>query len=295
MRVLGLIVLAGCGRIAFDELRTGDAAAGDGAADTTCWLAWRAQTVRLGAPRQLTELGAAQHGDAFPSFDGRTLYYVEEVGNAEIHYATRPEGGIAWTPQGAIAELSNPASDVKLTLSADELVGVFSSNRAGADFQLWHVTRPTKTAPFSVPSQALLGNTNTAFDDFDAHLTPDGLHLYYAPDSGGGQLIQLYTRAIVTDAFAFDRSLFEIQQTGTYSDPSVSPDELVIVYAGLASGELFYALRTTTSVNFEPPQLVPDVDGGGRQTDVEVSSDGCELYFSSTRTGTKEIFVSTVL
>ena len=295
-RVLLVTVgVAACGRVNFDLFDPGDGGSDDGSTGVTCWPAWRSQTVRLTAPRQLTELGGVQHGDPAPSFDSLTLYYVEEVSDAEIHFATRPDRGSVWTPHGLISELSSPQIDVKLTLSADGLNGVFSSDRTMTNVELWHVTRASTSVAFETPTLSLTANLNTGFDDFDPHLSASGLHLYFAPGLGNGQEIRLGTRAAVGDAFVLDRTLVELAQPITYSDPSVSPDELVIVFAALTSGELFYASRGSTSVDFGAPVLVPDVDGGGRQTDVEITSDGCELYFSSTRTGPKQIFVSTVM
>jgi Tol biopolymer transport system component len=200
-----------------------------------------------------------------------------------------------WTPQGAVTSLAGPGIDAKLTLSSDGLVGVFASDRGGAGVDYYGVTRASPTTMFDLP--VVLANVSTTLDDFDPHLTPNGLALYFAPNVGGGQAVEFASRPSVTAPFGGVRILSEIAQTGTFSDPSVSPDELVIAYAGLSNAQLFYAVRSDTSSNFGTPVLIPDINGGtGRQTDVEITVDGCEIYFSSTRSSpNKQVYVATVL
>ena len=302
-RCLGLVVvLAGCGRVNFDPLARGDGdgdsgTTGDGAVATDCWPAWKAGTMQVGTPRLLTELGATvKRGDPSPTPDGLTLYYVEEVTDSELHVATRSQLGDPWTPRGLITELSSPNIDTKLTMTADGLTGVYASNRVtGADTDIWMVTRSTPTGTFNTPTTTLLTGVNTTNSEFDPHLTADGLHLYYAPDVGTGQIIKLAVRDTTAVAFTPFRDLTELAMPDSYSDPTVSPDELVIAYAAQLNAKLYYAVRTDRTQPFGAPQLVPNVNGGtGRQTDVELTSDGCELYSSSTRSGTKEIYVSVV-
>ncbi|MNC99177.1 hypothetical protein D3C83_173710 [compost metagenome] len=63
----------------------------------------------------------------------------------------------------------------------------------------------------------------------------------------------------------------------------------------MSNAMLFYATRTNKAIPFSAPVAIPSVHGTtGRETDAELSSDGCELYFSSTRSGTKDLYVATI-
>ena len=297
-RCLGLVVvLAGCGRVNFDPLAGDGGPSDDGAGAVTCWPAWKAGTPSIGAPRQLTELGAGiRRGDPSPMRDALTLYYYEDATTAELHYATRTDRSATWTPRGLIPELASTDNNTKLTVTADGLTGVFASTRVGnASYALWMTTRTAASGSFGAPTQSQLAPVNIAGDNLDPHIASDGLHLYFAPDPGTGQQIVVASRATSADVFATDRVMTELAMPDTYSDPTVSPDELVIAYAAQLNAQLFYAVRTDRTQPFGAPQLVPNVNGGaGRQTDVELTHDGCEIYFSSTRSGTKDVYVSVV-
>ena len=174
--------------------------------------------------------------------------------------------------------------------------GVFSSDRnGGAD--LFVAARSAAPDSWAVlGSQTVVQGLNSAQDEFDPDLTADGLHLYYAPDPGGGQQIVVAARQDVMSPFTVDRIVSELALGTTYSDPTLSPDELVIAYAAMSNAMLFYATRTTKTATFGTPVAIPSVHGTiGRETDAELSSDGCELYFSSTRSGGKDIYVSVIV
>ena len=134
----------------------------------------------------------------------------------------------------------------------------------------------------------------TPLDDYDPHITPDGLDLYYAPNQGSGQAIVFASRASTSDSFAVVRTMTELS-TPPYSDPSVSPDELVIAFATGSPADLYMATRTDRTDQFQTPVRVPTVNSTARETDSELTHDGCQLYFSSDRTGNREIYVADVI
>ena len=71
------------------------------------------------------------------------------------------------------------------------------------------------------------------------------------------------------------------------ADPTLSPDERVLIISTVASGasstDLYYATRTTRDDDFRVIGPVPGVNVATQsEGDAELSSDGCELYFSAT-------------
>lgn len=293
--VVVLLLAAGCGRIDFDELTTGDSQTSDGVA-AGCWASWRSGAVAVQAPRMLDELSTGVSlGDPSLSGDALTLYYTRADASVDLHVATRAAIGDRWTPVGAISELDMASDDTKLTVTSDGLTGVFASNRASTDIELFMTSRSATTDPWGTPTRTPLTSINTPQDDYDPDFTADGLHLYFAPNPGTGQQIVSAVRSSLTATFVTERVVDELAMGTTYSDPTLSPDELVIAYAANSAAMLYYATRASRADRFGPPVTIPMVNGGtGRQTDAELSADGCELYFSSTRTGTKELYVATI-
>jgi len=291
--VVVCLVVLGCGRLRFEP-----ATGGDSAADATCWPAWRDGSVTLSAPREITELSSGfPQADPSPSYDGLTLYYVVAEGNSDLYYATRATTQDPWTGRGPISELDTTSTETKLTVTRDGLTGVYSSDRNGSmNNDLWATTRATAGAQWGAPTQVPVAGLETSRDDYDPHLTPDGSSLYYAPQQpSGGQAIVQTSRATTADPFAIVRTLTELS-TPPYSDPTVSPDELVIVFVTGAQADLYMATRTDRLAMFGPVTPVPGVnDPVAHDADSELSPDGCTLYFSSDRTGTKDLYVADVL
>ena len=82
----------------------------------------------------------------------------------------------------AIPVVGDPAGDADPTLTADERVLVFSSNRNGGagGTDLWYSVRAERDRPFSTP--VLVPNVNSTTNDGDPHLSEDGCRLYLASD-----------------------------------------------------------------------------------------------------------------
>jgi len=296
MRWIAVVVLVGCGRISFDPLAANGA--NDGATDggaNTCWSAWMDGSFMPSPPRRLDELVTGSPlSDPSLSADGLTLYYVTSAsGNNEIARATRPALRAAWTPAGVIPELSDPNPDTKLTLTADGTIGVIASARGGADFELYTVTRPNTSSPFGAPTKTHVTALETTRDEFDPHISNDGLRLYWAPiKPTGGQHSILASRAAVTDDFAMDRLLDDINDA---ADPALSPDELVITWSFGGPSDVLYATRATTADMFGAKQMVPVINSTtGHDVDAEMTYDGCEIFFASNRLGIREIYTSII-
>lgn len=81
------------------------------------------------------------------------------------------------------------------------------------------------------------------------------------------------------------------------ADPMVSADDLVILFTGAPDtttiAHLFYAARATPTEPFSGVQMIPDVSSTMLDGDPFAAADGCELFFSSDRTGNRELFMAT--
>ena len=276
----------------------------DSAVTTGCWPAWLSGTVRLSAPRQLTEIGTTElELDPVISGDGSTLYFVRgQLGTFDVYAATRADRAEMFAPAVLLSDLSSPEDDSKVMLFDDDRIAVLSTNRTGSQaYDLWQLTRASTFDPFSAATVAPFVNVNTIYNERDPHLLVDGLTLYFATFAPPMmQEIRTATRATLADPFGASVLIDGLLVTPniTVADPIVSPDERLIIYISGGVGtmpQLYYATRSAVNEPFSNAQLIPDigsvtaVDG-----DPSLSADGCELFFSSTRATDRELFVATV-
>lgn len=81
-------------------------------ATSGCWTAWFSGSVRLSAPRQLTEVGTTTTTELDPviSDDGSTLYFVRgNSGTFDVYAATRADRAAMFAPAVALADLKMTA------------------------------------------------------------------------------------------------------------------------------------------------------------------------------------------
>jgi Tol biopolymer transport system component len=71
------------------------------------------------------------------------------------------------------------------------------------------------------------------------------------------------------------------------ADPFLSADERVLLFGSSrdGGGDLYYAVRDTPDLDFDPPAPLPGVNTAAEEGDPTMTDDGCELYFSSERAG----------
>lgn len=286
-----LFGLVGCGR--FDFARV---APDGGAVERSCWPQWHAGTLALSAPQRVAEL-ASSDATSNPSLsvDGLTLYFERDDGNDDLFVTQRSSRDAPWAAPTRIEPLTTNAIESRLTPSADGMFAVFMSSRGGNE-DLWTATRTSLSDPLANPSTALVASLNTPAAELDPELTADGLGLYYAPWDGTNQRIVVARRASTASAFVQPTTLDELQISSAVADPSLSPDETVIAFssgATMADNDLFYATRDSRDARFDSPQPLAALDVPGvSDNDIELSSDGCEVYFTSDRGGHAELYVS---
>jgi hypothetical protein len=267
-----------------------------------CWDAWRTGPLRLSSPRLLIELSSPMlEGDPWLSPDALTLYFGRaNPMTGDFFAVVRPDRDSPFGAPAAITELNTAADETKLSMTADGLIVVWSSDRMGSQgWDLWEATRGASNQPFGTATQTRLAQLNDNLEQFDPHISMDGLRLYYAPLSGPNQFIELSTRATTTDSFSAPLAVTDLG-TNRNGDPALSPDELVIVYSARQTATdpltLWYAARTSSAVPFSNPRRLPDInDGTLHDQDPALSFDGCELFFRSRRAGDEsELYVSAV-
>ncbi|MGE5181314.1 MAG: hypothetical protein ACM31C_04605 [Acidobacteriota bacterium] len=259
----------------------------------SCWSAWQTGTIRFAPPALLDAVSSPSY-DRDPSLTADELVmYVSSTRSPstsdDLWVATRATRDDAWSAPELDTALSSPASETKISFTADGLYAVLGSSRDGGTgaLDVWETTRASTTDAWATPVQTSMAAVNTVYDDHDPEISADGLHLYLAPSAPGLQHLVVAARGALDEPFAAPAPLLELDSGSGDSDPTVSPDETVIVFssqrggAGYGGGNLWYAARAAPGEPFGAPQPVPDVNGARDEGDGHLTSDGCTLYFAS--------------
>lgn len=312
--VVVLVCLSACGRLGFTAAgANGDGGSGgDGARDGigpdvafgNCWSAWLPGPPSLSTPQQVAELATAMNeGDPSLSDDALQIYFtrVFPSSSGDIMVATRADRSSPFSTPTAMADLNTTMDETKLTLSNAGLLAVWSSNRTGSmGYDLWEAARSSTTAAFGAASLMPFTQVNDGQNQYDPHLSSDGLRLYLAPAQASTQIVQLATRSSQVANFGTPADVVDLG-TNFNADPTLSPEELVIVYSARQSLgnplNLWYATRASSTGPFTNPQPL-GIDPAQYAQDPMVSYDGCELFFAihagGTATGTSDIYRAVV-
>ena len=305
-RVVWVVVVAvaavatGCGRLGFDARPDGaaiDAPGSGSAAADDCWTAWRQPTPPLAAIVKLAELDTDTMDERDPSLsdDGLTLYY--DVGVAGAMYATfayaakRPDRDAPFaTPTDLVqvdsldvSKLAVGGSDLEMAISAEYDGGVNNE-------LLWTGARGSAATPWPMPVATWTGNLATPNHQLDPQLSADALTLYYSElttDLSSQQILRT-TRPTLQSAFAAP-AIVDTGSTDSVGDPAVSADETLLLYTERSTIAIAVSMRASASDPWLRVGELAAVDTPDAH-DAAFTRDGCELFFSSTRDGSYDLF-----
>jgi hypothetical protein len=218
------------------------------------------------------------------SADGRELYLAREAAGQsyDLFVATRPSLD---TPFGApvpLAGVNTTDIETSPTTSSDGLTLLF--HRYNGETHLYSAKRVARTDPFPAATPISELNAPGNFDG-DPYLIQDGKVVYFTSQRRSAGTIYRAARPSADAAFGAPIEIAgNIPTTGAYA-PVVSEDELVLYYtlSDGAGGEIIYvATRPSTSVLFDAPKPVPELNRDKVQYPSWLSTDGCILYFAAT-------------
>ena len=200
----------------------------------------------------LNSSDGSARGTPFLSADGLTLYYYSNqaggVGNRDLYASSRASPSAEFFPGSLLQNVNSPAVDHMPSLSADELLLVFISQRDQGNNDIWSAERSQRRSAFG--AARALSELNTSLNEESPALSADGLELVFASDRGGGRGgLDLWrsTRARRQDAFSPPLNLSALNTTDDEHEVALSADgvELFFVLDGNAatSVRLFHSLR----------------------------------------------------
>jgi hypothetical protein len=146
------------------------------------------------------------------------------------------------------------------------------------------------TAPFGTP--VALASLNSAQNDVNLSLSPDGLVGYIASDRTGaigGYDIWMATRNSTADAFGAAVSVGGVNGSSNDVDPRISRDGLRLFMRSdrdaTNSNDILVATRTTTLANFGTPAAVAGINSTASEEEPFLMPDEKTIYFESSRPG----------
>jgi hypothetical protein len=268
------------------------------AGSAACLQRWLDHTVDFDPAmvQELTSLSSAgNERDPWISPDGNQMYFARDPGASggyDLYTATRTATS-DWSDQGPVFNLNSLDDDEHPALTSDLTTLTLSTNRNGLRFHIVIAIRPSATDSFGSPDERHLANVNAdAANHYDPFLSGDGLRLYLAEDtgSGGRHEIKVATRPSTNDDFTVPENVDGVNSpiTGVGS-AALSNDERVMVFTETLSTttalDLYYATRTSAIGGFGAPVKIMALATSSIEANPMLSSDACELYFDSNRTG----------
>ncbi len=165
--------------------------------------------------------------DPWVSPDKLRLYYIVEEGtDFVLRVSERASILDPWPSGTGISELNLLGKIHSVSLTADELIIVFSATdipggQGGVD--IWMASRTDTGEPFANVTN--LSELNTSAGDGGPSISPDGLVIYFASGRNGPSQIFVATRQYLEEPFGVPEHLpvFDYPDTGN-TQPAVSSD-----------------------------------------------------------------------
>jgi hypothetical protein len=228
------------------------------------------------------------------SADGLTMFFAASVGGTERIYQTTRTTTTSLTFANTKAVFTG-VTDNRGTpaLSYDGLTLYFySSGLGGAGSRdIWAATRLTVTASFGTLKSTSAINTSAM--DHLPWVSADELTMYYISDSSGSSDIWMTHRASRLDAFGAGSRISELNSSSVDSRAALTSDGRVAYFssdrARAGYSDIWVAVRSTGGT-FSTPTLVVSLNSTAHDTDLTLSRDDTETFFSSDRDGTYSIY-----
>lgn len=203
-----------------------------------------------------------------------------------------------WSDAEALTEVNSSHIDKSPFLSFDGLTMYFSRQSGPGWYytRIYQATRSVAGTPFQSVTEISSLNYNGGHVD-SPWVSPDNLRMYYfRTEPGSLSRIKLSVRGAVTADWPQGSNVDELNVLGRLASPSLTSDELTIVFSGsgLAGGigghDLWTATRATRASAFGAAVNLTGLNTTSAEYHPSLSGDGLSLHFISNRNGTFQIF-----
>jgi hypothetical protein len=206
----------------------------------------------------------------------------------------------AWTVPVPVNEVNTNYHDKAPFLSYDGLNLYFSR----ADGPGWHyariyqATRESPDGPFGSVQEISTLNDLANHVDYP-WVSADNKRMYYYKTIVGGSELKFTQRDTTDEVWLPGVNISELNALGDVSTPSLTPDELTIVFTGYNfwSGQGGYDVYMATRPNryspFGEATNLAGINSAAWDFHPSISPDGLSLVFASMRNGTSQLFTAT--
>jgi hypothetical protein len=281
----------------FDDLQNQDEVGVDcgGASCTPC-------PCSFGAPQGLgnPNAGGSDLWSPTLSGDGLTMYFsLTQFGGERVAIATRSDRGDSFGFGSALPAPVNSSTAGTPELSADGRSLYFFSQRFGGtgDRDLYVATRSSTADQFNTVTELTALNSTQREDR--PFVSPDELTVYFVSHRASlTDDLWRASRNARSDAFGTPVPVTELNSSGNDSGLFVTPDGKVAYFASDRSGglgvDIYRAVRANTSSAFSTPERLSVLNSSADDFDPQLTADGQELFFATTRSGSYQIWRSLV-
>jgi hypothetical protein len=234
------------------------------------------------------------------SADALTLYFSQLGSDEDIFRATRRSRSSEFGQAQPVPNLDVDGSEEGTPfLSFDGLSLYFFSTRPGPGTQggrdIWVAQRPSLDAEFG--AAAVLPAVNGPGLEHLPRLSRDERTILFVSSRSspnGSSNLWMAQRANRADEFAAAVEVPGINTAAREEGFSLAPDGLTLFFASNRGSQpdmdLWLATRPSASVDFGTVENLTALNSTGEDLDPQLSPDGVELFFASSRAGNFQLF-----
>lgn len=214
------------------------------------WVSRRAATTDAwGPPDPVNELNSPE-SEQTPSvsLDGLTLWFSSTRPSAhsgmDIWVSERGSRDDSWAEPTQVLELNTDDAEIGPATDEGDLIMMFGTNRDPAgSWDTYTASRPDRSSVWG--SATLATGFNTSWSDWDVFVNGGGRQVFFISDRAGDDDIYRATRATLARPFANVEPLTELNTSFQETDPTLSADGRLILFASNRSGnpEIYWASR----------------------------------------------------
>ena len=211
-------------------------------------------------------------------------------------------------PQNLGATVNSADEEGLAVLAPSGLSLYFQSSRAGGQggTDIWVSQRATLSSAWGAAQNVVMLNTSSG--DSPGSISPDGREMFInsqRPGGQGGVDLYLSTRTDPNNDFGwsapvnlgapFNTALTE-QNPNYFVDPANGAGILYFASdraSGTANVKDFFQSTRNADGTFNAPTIINELNSATDEVRTAISRDGLELFFSSNRLGSNNLFVST--
>lgn len=209
------------------------------------------------------------------------------AGKADLFITTRPTATSAFTTPTRLTTLNSLSHDWDSSLTTDGLTIYFGSQRVTPE-NVFSSTRPSVNDPFPAPV-AVPGINNADAGAHEAYVLGNSRAIYFGSKRAGGVgANDIYRADGNGTAFGAPVIVPNVNSTSDEQLPTVTDSELLMMLGSGRSGgaggvDIYLSRRVSTSVSFDVPINVTELNSAFDDYVCWVSEDGCHVLMISDR------------